>query len=98
MTRVLLSGLTPARTLQLRHARTKQTSFIYINPLTQIRLLIYARKCPKATNGRLRGGTEQSHIKGIGPASQLSSISVIFHLKRIAKHLALSTLLHLRLC
>lgn len=55
----------------LKQTGSKQTSFISIKPLTQISLLIYTQKCLKPTNRRLRGGKEQSHIKGIGPASQL---------------------------
>lgn len=44
----------------------------------------------------MEGGKAQSHIKGIGPRiTAFGSIRVIFHLKRIAKHLALSVPLHL---
>lgn len=89
---------TQAHTYKAMHAAWVQTQwFIYIKPMTQNRLLISTQNCPKTSNGRLWGGRERSHIKGINQRHNLGSTWVIFHLKHIAKHLVLKTLVLRRL-
>lgn len=81
-----------AHTYKAIHAAWVQTQwFIYIKPMTQNRLLISTQNGPKTSNGRLWGGRERSHIKGINQRHNLGSTWVIFHLKHIAKHLVLNT-------
>lgn len=71
--------------------------FIYIKSMTQDRLPISMQNGPKTSNGRLYGGRERSHIKGINQRHNFGSTWVIFHFKHIAKHLVLNSLVLHRL-
>ena len=65
--------------------------FIYIEPVTQDRVLISMQNVPKTSNGSLWGGREGSHIKAINQRHNFGSTWVIFHLNQVAKHLAFNT-------
>lgn len=71
--------------------------FIYIEPMTQNRVLISMQNVPKTSNGRLWGGREQSHMKGINQRHNFGSTWAIFQLNHIAKHLVFNTLVLRRL-
>lgn len=80
------------------HASSVQTQwFIYIKGMTQNRVLISMQNVPKTSNGRLWGGRERSHIKGISRRHNLDSTWAIFHLNHIAQHLVFNTLILRRL-
>lgn len=80
------------------HASSVQTQwFIYIKGMTQNWVLISMQNVPKTSNGRLWGGRERSHIKGINRRHNLGSTWAIFHLNHIAQHLVFNTLILRRL-